>query len=619
MTGRYRRVFDDIENAAHRLNQSASHTLELAALSLLATLYFLSYLPQIFISENIPKLTLPLSMSYASSTTLFKGGLANPAIHDVVGSAALVSLVYPPGLFIMIRAAQLAMGDTILHLNLLLFLSQLLTPILSFLILRRFLGRLWAFLAAWFVTAHSVFIYTIPDFYNQVLMLASLWLLIQAHDRKSRGRIVLAGILCAINVILKHNIGLAWAPAVTAFLFFQNVKRADKKSPQSPVPALAFVSLFAAYAAIATSLFRGWDNVAYFTLPFAIFWTRTAVRFVRKEDALDAAAFLRDAILFAAPFCLTIAVGFVEYAWNIGFIKYFQILFMNSLEDNILFHGVFHRGLLYYGTGGRLDLGNIRKLEPLALWFAPAIANLWLAIRAKNESEATDGEISPTAYTALAITGVFTFFPLESFFNLQTKLFLPFIALAAQLGARTRGRRAALIAAILLCPFALVPLVRRVQHDARLWQSKDALFKWFPGKAGIFLPLPVAGELERSVNVLRSNIHGRFYIIGSSSGDMSMYYRLLDADFANYYLDLREGYLNPGAEEELVRILSSYPFLIVEKPDLDLWRKDPGSSNRTLRRVYAHIADHYEPIAEYVHKTGPPFIGLNDFYVMRRR
>jgi hypothetical protein len=98
-----------------------------------------------------------------------------------------------------------------------------------------------------------------------------------------------------------------------------------------------------------------------------------------------------------------------------------------------------------------------------------------------------------------------------------------------------------------------------------------------------------------------------------------MYYRLLDPKGANYYTDLREGFLSPAAEADLVRVLESCPYVIMEKKDLDLHLQDPSRGNRTLGAVLDHVASRYRTVAAYLRPAGPEYAGLQDFYVMRRR
>lgn len=589
------------------------------ALALLLTLYGAKFLPQVFVSDGVPVLTLPLSMSYAASTLLFDGWLAKPALRDVVGTAALGHLAYPPGIFLLARASQRLLGDSVLHLNLLLFALQALTPILSYLILRRFTGPLWALLLAWFIAAKGVFIYTIPDYYNQVLILASLWLLLEAFGAGRRRLLVLAGLLCAVNVAFKHNIGLAWTAAAGAFLFFGNLRPAPDRRGPPDWAAISIASVFPLYGAVVTSMLGTWDSVLYFTLPFALLWGWVAFGLARRELALDAAGFLRDAALFAVPFSVVLGLGFVLFAWNIGFAHYYHLLFVSPREDAILSHGVAARGLLYYGTGGRVDVLNPRKAVLLALWFAPFAANLWLALRLFFRRPAGSSDPAELPLTALSVTGAYTLFPLESYFILSTKLCIPAIALTAIVSRRRLWPGAARGAAALLAAGVALPAAKQVRNDARLWAGREDRLTRAPGTAGVYLPKAVAKELQLSSDLIRSAAPGRFYIIGSSSGDMSMYYRLVDCGCANYYTDLREGYLNSRAEDDLIRTLESFPFVVVDKRDLDLWRADPSRANATLRKTLAYVDGRFDAVAAYRRPEGAAFAGLNDFYVMRRR
>lgn len=589
------------------------------ALLLLLILYGAKFIPQVFVSDGVPTLTLPLSMSYAASTLLFDGWLAKPALRDVVGTAALGNLAYPPGIYLLARAAQRLLGESVLHLNLLLFALQALTPVLSYLILRRFTGPLWALLLAWLIAANGVFIYTIPDYYNQVLILASLWLLLQAFGAGQRRLLILAGLLCALNTVFKQNIGLAWTAAAGAFLFFGNLRPAPDRRAPVDWAAFSIALVFPAYGAIVTSLLRSWDSVLYFTLPYVLLWGWVSLRLARRELALDAAGFLRDAALFAVPFSAVLGLGFVLFTWDIGFAHYYDLLFVSPREDAILSLGVATRGLLYYGTGGRIDVLNPRKAVLLALWFSPFAANLWMALRLFFKRTADPSDPAELPLTALSVTGVYTLFPLESYFILSTKLCIPAIALTAIFSQRQFGRTASRCAAALLAASIALSAAKQVRNAARLYAERESRLTWVPGKAGIYMPKAVAKELRLSSDLIRSITLGKFYIIGSSSYDMSMYYRLLDCDRANYYTDLREGYLNSRAEDDLVRTLRSYPFVIVDKRDLDLWRGNPSLANATLRKALGYVDGHFTAAAAYLRPEGPEYAGLNDFYVMRRR
>ncbi|MDE2236833.1 MAG: hypothetical protein KGK30_02995, partial [Elusimicrobia bacterium] len=497
-------------------------------------------------------------------------------------------------------------------------------PVFCYLILRRVTGRLWATLLAWLIAAHSVFIYTIPDFCNQVLVLASLWAVLEAGAPRRRWLLVPAGLLCAANAAFKQNIGLAWVAAVGAVLLLRRVKAGKDPAAGAAVfprwAALGVLAVFAAYGALVTSLFAGWDNVIYFSLPFALFWGWLFLRLGDRTLILDGSGFFGDAALFAIPFVLALGAGFTLFAWNVGFEKYFDLLFRSPLGDKgLIARGVSTRGLLYYGLNGRPALLDPHRLEMFLLWYFPAAANLLLAGRLLlSRPEDALRDRAALLLAAASITGAYMLFPLESFFNLETKLCLPLLALAAAFSARLRRPQAAPLAAVLLAAVLALPLLKNLRGDERLWAESGRRLAWVAGNAGIYMPRPLAAELERSLEPLRANVKGRFYVLGSNSADLSMYYRLLDARFPAYYTDLRQGYLNQRAERALIEALRGCPSLIVEKDDLDAWRKDPSRANRTLREALAYVDAHYDVVAAYVRSSDSGYAGLYDFYVMHR-
>jgi len=599
---------------------------DVAAIGLLLLIYAVAFFPYVFVSGGFYDIALQLGMSYASGTLLFDGCSVSPVFAGIPVSTAVANLIYPPGIYIFIKAVQILGGQTIRDLNLGLFVVQASVPVLAYYIFRRFTGISAAFVMACFVGLVGTRIYTVPDFMCQVLMLVSVIFFAKFSETGHIRYLAAAGAACGLNIIFKHNIGLAWMMAGLAFIFLKSIGLSgsdDQKEGRFIIVRIICVLFILYGVGLSLFLFKAPDNFIYFTLPFIFFWAYVMHRLWQSGLNSDVRGFLGKTIWFILPCVVLPALLFIRFGSVIGYFRYFDFLFSSPVSNSSVWDkGVFSRGLMYYGSGGKLDLLNPVKLQMFILWFLPVFMNSYVVYRLFLQRNTNQKNImQKLPYVALAITGIFCFFPLESMFNLTTKLSVVLIGFAAISGISSNIRfyRAAMV---VLCLFSAVTCARSGKVYYRLLFGRGAFVNVMPDKLNIWLPEAFAAELQRSTGMIRDAIgNSKYYILGSSSGDMAMFYRLTGYGFKNLYIDLRDGFLPDVAAEHLKKSLKDYDYLILDKQDFDCFAgsQDRAECNRDLYGILEYVRDNYLILRVYEGQVYSEYKSPVDFYIMKRR
>lgn len=607
------------------------------ALALLVLLSVVHLWHQVWYVASANDLVIFNTFSYVAKYVLFLAPhsfILNPEVARVVPVEAM-PLLYPPGIYLLTKLVSF-MGDTQLTMHIFIFVINLLNSVMVYSLLRKVANRFISFSAAFFLMVYTASIVVVVDSFIQPLLTLVLLCIVNAQGKRRQAMFLCAGLLNGLIWIFRQNTGLFLFATLAAWIFFLNL---SVSGPPARVRRYAMWAIVCAYllcGVAAARIMTYADDRVWYMLCYLLLWGAVAFYALRnKTISLAIDKFAKDAFSLALPVIALIAIWlwyfhgimdirrylYIQYVLPFKFIDVFEypVSFHLGLAFAALRQAVFKGGLpefLHAGTS--FMRWGFFFLLPLAanLFF---VSKLISGVLSKNKIDMRESGI-----ISLPVVGILMIYPVESFWILSSKAILFFFAAAYFLQDLHKKHK---MYANAVCVFLLLFCIPRIgifvyRCAAGQYQRRYDGYMPVSAKSDVKLPAENAGELIKSILLIRQEVKNeRFYVVDSFSG-MEMYYGLTGYRHPNFYIYLRKDCLNDEAIADLLAVLKTTPYLLINKRDYDGYLSDKAAYVSRKRSIHPLVMDEiisrYRPVTLYQKPQGLGDPWICDFYIARR-
>ena len=344
-------------------------------------LFILRNSPALFLIKNINNIIFPLESVYITNLIFTAGWEISPGLVHTLITPSNAALIYPPGLYIIIKLLSLTSVFKIVLFN---FFVQLMVPILFYELLRTRTNTTIAF----FMAVFSVLFMTdagwwAPDFIIQALMLPIFFIFVYKDGvfLKNHQLLFVLGILTGLIILLKHNIGIFFTIVCATILLFQCIRlnKSDGKNYWINILFTVFIFFgFFAFGLIFASRLPHTDEFLFYILPYFIFLAFLWQFLENREQSFS----LRDALILMFPFGLGASIipisVFLWFGSKIGYADYASSLFgMGFQYIQIWDHGILGVISIYFNPFGSVSSVFLSPIS-LAMFIFPFIVNCYV-------------------------------------------------------------------------------------------------------------------------------------------------------------------------------------------------------------------------------------------------
>jgi hypothetical protein len=586
---------------------------------LVVGLYSLMRLPDVLVVTNYAALVGPLTFFYLSRL-LFDGLAVRPDIALTVISPSNMSLIAPPGIFVLN-----ALSSKVSSLYWTLFVFQLAVGPLFYRLMTKVTSRagalLLALLATYYFTRSN---WWTPDFLIQPLMLFGVLLLLSPQFRRDAVfHLILLGQIVGLVIVFKHNIGVFFAILCGTQFFLDAFRQtANPRQPSRMMAAGILLIGFFAFIPVFGARLLFLDEWLFYLLPYAAFWMSFAVFLRQGSLVFDLPRFLKKSAVFSASALLLPGVLFIAFGSVIGYGRYWHSLFGMGFK----FLPIWDRGILneiavYLSARGVANIYN--SLVVTGLFLLPLAVNLfavWSVGRVVVSGQwGGRRKLALFRMAGLGVMGILMFFPLEGYHILSTKLFL-FVFVAAYFLRRFHPRTMVPIGcvlALMLLPMLVLGGYRAVSALRMETESGSPVLQ---RKIGVAMQKDIAVELSRQVEVIQRSVRGQsYFVVDSSGGTLIGLAALEDNGQPQYYVEMRPGIFDREVVEAIKIDLAKRPYLIVNSDDY-AHRNDAGV-DPSLHEIISFIDEHFVLTDRYtkLNASSDTTSQIRNFLIMRRR
>lgn len=554
-----------------------------------------------------PSAQFNLLSAYISDSILFSQRLAVDG-HHVLISPANAALIYPPGLYLITHPL-----DSVGQLFTLLFVVQVLSPILAYLVLRKVnVSRLLSFSFA--AAVGTLFTYSEgvnPDWFIQPILLSILLLIAKTRSEAySPSRMFSIGLLCGLTFTFKHNIGLFVTCAISTALIFESIGAPEPTSNRALIPGpLSGIATIIIALCGTMSLYRfpHLDEKIYYGTSFFAFTASLAFHVTTRQMSIDFKRAYRTLGLLVAGAALPIGTMLGYGSIIFGAKRYFASLFGMGFE----YISIWDQGILQLL---RNSIDKSTLFNPIQLIYhfhylaiptsfvLPFVLAIYVFI-ARNPFKRLEA-IGPYALIAISL---FMLFPLEGFHISATKVSwfvgVTAICLARPLhknqGVSQMGHsRPAVALSLVLLAFSTRAAIDGLKKIA---DTRDGVALSQPALAeriGMKVESSLARDLERQYEVIKTTTEGSFdfYAIDSSGGHLASLLRLDQAPTHQYYVEMRNGLVKPEVSRAILEEMARTKYVIVYEKDLSEALNDP---QHELHEIILTLVESYVRVGEF--------------------
>lgn len=606
-------------------------TLTLLILLVLLSVSFLWH--NTFYGDNVASFSHSLGFSYVATNLLFDGPLhINPELLNVPVTPSVAAWLYPPGLCTLINITYSIFGFQLTNVNIVLMILQILTVILAFFTFKAVMNRFLAFILSLFILAYSTQIATLADYLLQpFLILVFAIFLYYYHKSSAKPKpftLITLGILVALISFIKQNTGITLFIVLSSYMLFSSLKFDTNNKDTSKISKILVpivVIIYVIFGLVFLFMQRTIITSLYYLIPLGLFLLSFIYYrlFKNKNIYLNAKEFLRNFAFFVVPFLIVISAWFIWFGTTVGFSRYIHSLYGMYRE----YPGIFDVGIVsllqrhfhFYGFDTLTSIGStIYSLFYTCLIFIPFIAAFISAILIsfhliKNNLEKIRKYIG---LSILGIMGIFILYPLESGHNIVTRIFIFLLILFFIWSKTTLFTKRNIIIVFTLLTIFLVPIFY-THINASLAVNKED-YTQISDTVNIKVPRELAAEINRATNLIDTTTENNKYYVIDSYAKLHIYYPLTNVHQMNYFMEMRPGILNKEITSEIVKTISDYQYLVVNKEQYDMFLNGI-SYNPDLDELFYYIEGNYEIKEVFIKNLKNDDSQLINFYIMGKK
>lgn len=605
-----------------------SHKDEVKCFALLVIFYFLSKFPDLLVLRSFTSSIFPLNALYIADNILFPAGGLNPELESTVIAPSNASLIYPPGIFMLVRLL-----GSVENIYIFSFVAQLLVPLFSFYLFRS-VSSVFVSLVMTIFSIHyfTNAIWAAPDFIIQPIMLLALlpFLIGDKSDQMvSKMRIVVVGLLTGIIITLKHNVGLTFGILLETLIFVRSFTFKEGEHGPNRILLFSLVACFFGFGVVFLSRILYLDEVVYYLVPFFGFWIFITCWCVNnKSIGLNKRYLISTAVIYGASSLLLPGLVFLWFGGVIGYSRYWYSLFgMGFQYLPIWDYGMVGIIQAYARFTSLSTLRNVYLNYNSLLYFfmfvLPFAANCLvvgiLFKRIHGPATPTSRLVKDVEVGALGIMGVFMLFPLEGLHILATKLFLYCFVF---LYVSQYFHRAVAVGFKYACVCVVVPVVLFVIGKPVAVYGIERTNGSVLVQRVVGLPLAkrVDEELEKQLAVVKRAVNENpYYVVDSSGMSLTTMMAFVNNHRPQYYLEMRKGILSEETTIAILAALSSRRFVLVNSADYRRFlenRLDDPFLARILKVVHANyqVVDRYDAPSD----PDPSVAQMHSFLIVKK-
>ena len=573
------------------------HVSDLVLHILLFVVYLGINVPYVLGVTQFHKLVWPLNFVHFQET-LFLGLQVNPEIAHTLISPAHISLVYPPGIYMLSSAL-----GSVRNMFYFLFVVQAAVPLLVFSFLRRFAPRMFAFCVSILLTYYCTNVDTwYPDFIIQPLMMGVISALITLGDRQLLRKMIL-GIGTGTIIVLKHNIGVFLLILCGTYILLSSLKECDGGEQRNRnVLLYAILAGFAVLGCVFIVKLPDWFDRLVFLAPYFMFWAYVFNLSARNYVELDGRKFISGGMVYASSSLVLPLAIFVYFGSVIGFQRYWYSLFGMGFDYIAVWnYGVLRliRGYVHLDGVGQL----VASCPPILFLLGPfalngfAVVGMYMQGSLRKSFEEMQGRLK---VMSVGVMGVFLLFPLEDIKIAQTKFFV-FMFVFAMMAAKVSVRCWRYLTALSL--LAVIPVAVWAYHKAVKMEADLRGTVMSSDEARVIL-LPLDREVDREigsqVSALRAATSGEgYFIFTSPKYNLTWLPAVAGNAFSQHYIRFDDEIMNGGISGAVLSELEHVNYVVVAADEYDLYSSGARNDSE-FGRVMAYIIKNYSAVGRYV-------------------
>ena len=536
---------------------------------------------QTFYTPSTSALVNFSTFSYVANEVLFNSSSSlaiNPEIAEVVPVESM-PLLYPPGIYIITKLISY-IKDNQLTMHLFIFSLQLLNVGLIYILLRKVADKFISFSLAFFLLVYTSCVVVVVDSFIQPLLALILLLLVSTREKENYAFTLLGcGLLTAAVWLIRQNVGLFLCCVVLIWLNISSVHLTNTGKSSGRLFLWALVAIYILCGLLVLRIIGSVEDKIWYVLCYLMFWGALSIYIFRRKDVgLNLSRFVKNISLFLLPLFLVLAFWFYSFGNVVGLRNYLHIQFILPFSFiNVFYYPLFfHLNLAWNGFVEGITQGGMFSIydgfQSLMRWgvlfLIPFVINFgfagYILFQAIVKTSVSKQDM---AIASLGIVGILSYYPIESAWILSSKLVLFFLPCAYLLGKMSFTKRrlayaVCLVFFLLGLPPALKTAVRYLTYDKR-----EASYMPVCEKVGLKLPPETAVQLSNAINLIKNTIDSsRFYIVDSYT-DLEMFYGLTNYKHPNYYIFLRKDAMTRVAEQDLIKRLEDYPYILINQQD----------------------------------------------------
>ena len=561
---------------------------------------------------------------------MFDGFLyINQELKDVSVTPSVALWCTPPGLYAVINATYNVFGFKVVNVNIVFLILQILAVVLAFFAFKTIVNTFAGFVLALFVLVFVTNIVFLADFVILPLLIL-LFAILFYYYRRSNVKLpplvlVFLGVLVGLITFMKHNTGIMLFLALSSYFFFTALQfdtKVESKSKISYVLVLVFVIVHLIFGLLVLFQVGAITTTLYYLLPFVLFFLAFIYYIIIKNRnvSLNVKEFLRNYIIFAGSFAVIVAAWIIWFGMTVGFSRYIHSLYgmysgfsgVWDLGIGVLFSNIFN----YQGFGSLSAIGNtLYSLFAACLIFVPFIAALVSAV-IMSFNLVKDYLEKIKRYLGIGILGtmgIFFLYPMESSFNVVSRIF-PFMFILILFLSQTKlfSKRNVLVIFSLLLIF-MIPLLVININAGRIAAGQDYI--QLSEKVNVKVRGELAREINRATDLINTTTGKNKYYVIDSYSVLYIYYYLTDVKQKNYFILMQPGILDKKVAAEIVKTVADYQYLVVNKQQYDDFISG-FSYNPDLDELFDYIRENYEIKNIFIKNLEQNDDQLIDFYIM---
>jgi hypothetical protein len=527
--------------------------------------------------------------------------------------------------------------DSQITVNWVIYFLQIFNTVITYCLLRKVAGKFISFSLTLFLLTYCGSITIVVDSFIQPLLAVILLMLISMREEKSNFFILIfCGLLTGLVWLIRQNVGLFLACLIITWINIFNVSFDGGKDRMRRFLLWVMPVLYFLCGLVVLKIIGPVDDKIWYGMCYIIFWMLFFVYInFKKSASLNISTLWRSLFLFFGPLVLLLVVWFYNFGKVVGLGRYLYIQyiapfdFINVFTYPISFHlniaretfmlNISEGGLRHFYRGFQsLMQWGIMFMLPFAINCIVVGYAGFMILKRKVIGK------KDLLMIVIPVMGILTFYPVESYWILSSKMVLFFLALAYFLNKPFVSKiyMYAVCLIFIFVSFSRLAIIP-AKYMMGLGMKKGESYAAINNKSDLKLPENTALALREATKIIKDSVkEEKFYIVDSYT-DLEMFYGIVDYRHSNYYIFLRKDAMNKEAEEDLMKRLEGYSYILMNKTDYlscqtekDSYFERPRSISKPLME---YIFNNYESYAGYVHPADVNDIWIPDFVILKKK